>query len=50
MVGLLAFFFGLYILIIALLINARIVMKHERKTPANLLTLFIAINLMAHLI
>lgn len=50
MVGLLAFFFGLYILIIALLINAHIVMKHERKTPANLLTLFIAIDLMTHLI
>ena len=47
--GLFAFFSGIYILIIALLINARIVMKRERKTPANLLTLFVAIGLIIHL-
>lgn len=49
-IGLVAFLFGIYILIIALLINARIVMKSERKTPANLLTLFVAMGLIIHLI
>lgn len=37
--------FGIYILIIALLINAKIVMRRERKTFANLLTLFVALGL-----
>lgn len=42
--------FGIYALIIALLINAKIVLKHESKSKANLLTLFLAIALIAHLI
>ncbi|MDZ5252445.1 YdcF family protein [Clostridium sp. LIBA-8841] len=42
--------FGIYVLIIALLINSKIVLKHESKSPANLLTLFLALALIAHLI
>lgn len=42
--------FGIYVLIIALLINAKIVLKHESKSKANLLTLFLALALIAHLI
>ncbi|WP_027624611.1 YdcF family protein [Clostridium lundense] len=42
--------FGIYILIIALFINAKIVMKRESRTPANLLTLFLAIGLIGCLV
>lgn len=42
--------FGVYVLIIALLINSKIVLKRESKSPANLLTLFLALALIAHLI
>lgn len=42
--------FGIYVLIVALFINAKIVMKRESRSPANLLTLFLAIGLIGCLI
>ncbi len=42
--------FGIYALIVALFINAKIVMKRESRTPGNLLTLFLAIGLIGCLI
>lgn len=42
--------FGIYILIVALFINAKIVMKHESRSPANLLSLFLAIGLIGCLV
>ncbi|SFD15827.1 YdcF family protein [Clostridium uliginosum] len=42
--------FGIYILIVALFINAKIVMKRESRTHSNLLTLFLAIGLIGCLI
>ncbi|RDY23806.1 YdcF family protein [Romboutsia maritimum] len=41
---------GIYALIVALFINAKIVMKRESRTTANLLTLFLAIALIVHVI
>lgn len=43
-------FFGIYILIIGLFINARIVMKRESKSLSNLLTLFLGIALLLHVV
>ncbi len=42
--------FGIYVLIIALFINSRIVMKRESKSISNLLTLFLAIALLCYVI
>lgn len=42
--------FGIYILIVALFMNARIVMKKERRSVANLLTFFLGILLMVYVI
>ena len=43
-------FFGIYILIIALFINTKIVMKRESRAPSNLLTLFLAIGLLSYIV
>lgn len=42
--------FGIYALIIGLLINAKIVMKKERKSLSNLLTLFLGLALIVYVI
>ncbi|SFC50871.1 YdcF family protein [Clostridium uliginosum] len=42
--------FGLYVLIIGLFINAKIVMRREQKSMSNLLTLFLGIALIAYII
>lgn len=42
--------FGIYALILALFINAKIVLKRESRTRANMLTLFLAIGLILYLI
>ncbi|AUO15636.1 YdcF family protein [Clostridium taeniosporum] len=42
--------FGIYALILALLINAKIVLKRESRTRANSLTFFLAIGLILYLI
>ena len=42
--------FGIYVLIIGLFINARIVMKRESKSLSNLLTLFLGLALVIHVI
>ena len=44
------FAFGIYALIVGLFINAKIVIKRESRTPANLLTFFLAIALILYLI
>lgn len=44
------FLFGIYALIIGLLINAKIVMKKERKSLSNLLTLFLGLALIGYVI
>ena len=47
---LLIFSFGIYVLIVGLLMNAKIVMKKESRTISNLLTLFLGIALICHVI
>lgn len=42
--------FGVYILIIGLFINAKIVMKKERRSLSNMLTLILAIGLICYII
>ncbi|MBY6811461.1 YdcF family protein [Clostridium botulinum] len=44
------FAFGIYALIVGLFINAKVVIKRESRTPANLLTFFLAIALILYLI
>lgn len=49
-IGIIILLFGAFILMVASFWNARIVMKKEGRSPANLLTLFLGIGILAMII